>query len=157
MPTFQSFEEIEAWQEGRKLVRAIRSICKREHVKKDFAFVDQMTRAVRSVPANIAEGFEMMTTPAFILFLGHAKGSAGEVRSHLYDGLDEGYVTKEEFEKLSDLTKKICSMIAKLIHYLQSVDQKEKRTMKNHETKNEKRTNEQRVFASSITSGRHGS
>ena len=156
MPTFQSFEEIEAWQEGRKLVRAIRSICKRENVKRDFAFVNQITRSVRSVPANIAEGFEMMTTPGFILFLGHAKGSAGEVRSHLYDALDEGYVTKEEFERLCDLTKKICSMLAKLIHYLQSTDQKEKRTMKNHVTKNEKRTNEQRVTSSFIPATRYG-
>lgn len=74
--------------------------------------------------------------------LGYSKRSAGEVRPHLYDAFDESYVTKEEFLTLSDLTKKICSMLAKLIHYLQSVDQKRKRTLKNSPTKNEETKNE---------------
>lgn len=131
MATFNSFEEIEVWQESRKLTRIIRDICKREKVKKDFAFVDQITRAARSISANIAEGSEALTTPDFITFLGHSKKSAGEVRSHLYDGLDEKYISKEEFIELAAQTKKICKMIAGLIHYLQSLNQKQKITFKN--------------------------
>ncbi len=128
MATFNSFEEIEAWKEGRSLVLKIREICKRETVKRDFSFVDQITRSVRSVPANIAEGFESNSPADFVKFLGYAKRSAGEVRSHLYDGLDEGYLSSEEFDDLAEQTKRICRMIAKLIHYLQSLDQKQKRT-----------------------------
>ncbi len=130
MATFSSFEDIEAWQEGRKLVRKIRSICRKEPVRRDFSFIDQITRATRSVPANIAEGFESLTVPEFINFLGYAKRSAGEVRSHLYNALDENYVTQSEFNELAETTRKICSMIAKLIHYLQSVDQRKRRTLK---------------------------
>jgi len=135
MATFQSFEEIEAWKESRKLIQKIREICRRETVKKDFAFIDQISRSVRSIAANIAEGFEALTTREFIQFLGYSKRSAGEVRSHLYDGLEEGYISQKEFEELADLTKKICSMIAKLIHYLQSIDQTQKRTLQNPQSR----------------------
>ena len=130
MATFNSFEEIEAWKESRELVRSIRDICKRERAKKEFAFTDQVTRAARSVSANIAEGFECMTTPEFISFLGIAKRSAGEVRSHLYDTKDEQYISEKEFEELALQTKQICRMIAGLIHYLQSTNLQQRRTIK---------------------------
>ncbi|MDO8649587.1 MAG: four helix bundle protein [Candidatus Peregrinibacteria bacterium] len=128
MAQFRSFEEMEVWQEGRMLVRSIRGICKRVSVRRDFPFIDQVTRSARSICANIAEGNDAMTIPEFISFLANAKRSAAEVRSHLYDAVDEEYITTEEFKKLSDQCKKIASMLAKLIHHLQSLDPKLKRT-----------------------------
>lgn len=71
-----------------------------------------------------------MTIPEFINFLTISKRSAAEVRSHLYDALDEKYISPEEFEALGNTCKKICSMIAKLIHHLQSLDPALKRTFK---------------------------
>ncbi|MDD5055425.1 MAG: four helix bundle protein [Candidatus Peribacteraceae bacterium] len=121
------------------LIRTIRKICRQKNVEKDFAFVDQITRSARSVSANIAEGFESMTVAEFITFLGYSKRSAGETRSHLYDALDENYIDQTAFNTLAEQTRKICRMIAGLIHYLQSVDQKKKRTSATHvpETKNQ--------------------
>ena len=130
MSTFQSFEEIEAWQRGRTLTKKIRKICKRDNVRRDFAWIDQITRAARSISANISEGFESLTIPEFINSLGYSKRSSGEVRSHLYDGLDEEYISQEEFDELAKETKEICKMIAGLIHYLQSRNQQQKRTLK---------------------------
>ena len=130
MTTFRKFEEMRVWQEGRKLVKDIRSICKRPKTKNDWSFVDQITRSARSISANIAEGSDALTGPEFITFLGHAKRSAAEVRSHLYDALDEEYISKEEFTILSQQTIHIGSMLAKLIHHLQSIDMKMKRTFR---------------------------
>jgi len=135
MGQFRSFEEIKAWQEARLLIQSIRRICKSETAKKNFAFVDQITRACRSVSANIAEGNDAYTMPEFISFLGYAKRSAAEVRSHLYDALDEGYVSRMEFDQLTNQTRKICSMLAKLIHHLQSVNVSFKRTYKDYSSK----------------------
>lgn len=143
MSTFQSFEDMEAWQESRILLRKIRVVCKKDIVKRDFAFVDQITRSARSVSANIAEGFESLTPPEFITFLGYSKRSCGETRSHLYDALDENYITKEEFQLLAEHTKKICRMIAGLIHYLQSIDQTQKRTVKDYGQNQKPETNNQ--------------
>ena len=121
-------------------MRAIREVCKRENVKRDYNFVDQISGAARSICANIAEGFESMTVGEFIQFLGYAKRSAGEVRSHLYDAKDDQYITIQEFKQHAEHTKTIGRMIAKLIHYLQSVDQTKKRTLKYPQplTKNQK-------------------
>lgn len=108
------------------LVQAVRKICKQENAKRDWSFVDQITRAARSVSANIAEGSDAMTAGEFIQFLGYAKRSNAEVRSHLYDALDEGYITKSEFESISLQTMQIGRMISKFIQYLQSANKKKK-------------------------------
>lgn len=130
MTHFYKFEDMEVWKESRRLVRFIRNICKREHVKRDFAFIDQITRAVRSISHNIAEGSDAMTIPEFINFLGYAKRSSVETRSHLYDALEEEYISETEFYEIVTLTKKISGMLAKLIHHLQTLDPTLKRTFK---------------------------
>src|SRR3989338_5406832 len=86
------FEDMEIWQEARILVREVRAICKHPRVRRDFIFIDQITRAARSVLYNVAEGAEAQTNPEFVQFLGYAKRSVGEVRAQLYDALDEQYI-----------------------------------------------------------------
>ena len=112
------FENLEIWKEARKLVREIRAICKKPPAKNDSGFVDQITRSVRSISANIAEGAEAQTNPEFIQFLGYAKRSAGEVRAHLYDALDEQYINQEHFNRLVDQAAKLGRMIGSMIRYL---------------------------------------
>ena len=77
--------------------------------------------------ANIAEGNDALTTPDFISYLIHAKKSSAEVRSHLYDALDENYITKSEFEETCEQTRKVSRMLSSLVSYLQGIDQKRKR------------------------------
>lgn len=115
---FSAFEEIVAWQDARDLTRMVRLFCKRAIEKKDWGWVDQISRSSISIMANIAEGNDATTNPEFIVFLGYAKRSSAEVRSHLYCGLDEEYLTQEEFERAADLTKKIGAQLAKLMLYL---------------------------------------
>lgn len=130
MTHFYNFEDMEIWKESRKLLRTVRDICKRETVKRDFNFIDQITRSTRSISTNIAEGSDAMTIPEFIQFLGYAKRSAVETRSHFYDALEEQYISKDEFEKMTDHAKKVSSMIASYIHHLQSLNPNMKRTFK---------------------------
>src|SRR5207249_12295822 len=47
-----------------------------------FGLSDQIRRASASIPANIAEGYAMGTTPQFIKFLRIALGSATELATH---------------------------------------------------------------------------
>ena len=117
---FKSFEEIAAWQEAIILTRMVRKFSRRAIVKKDWSWADQVSRASLSVMANIAEGNDSNTNPEFISFLGYAKRSAAEVRSHLYYGVDEHYLTKDEFTDAANRTKKVGAQIAKLITYLRN-------------------------------------
>ena len=90
----QRFEDLEAWQISRELTNQIYTITRKESIRRDYSFVDQIRRATISIMNNIAEGFERGSNKDFAKFLFIARGSAGEVRSMLYVGLDQGYLTE---------------------------------------------------------------
>jgi len=83
-----------------------------------FGLKDQIRRAAVSVMSNIAEGFESQTQS--VRYLGHAKASAGEVRSQLYIALDVKYLDKEQFDQVFDLADKVVRQIARFMAYLES-------------------------------------
>jgi four helix bundle protein len=118
MSTFQRFEEIEAWQMARELTREIYSISNQGSFAKDFGLRDQIRRASVSVMSNIAEGFERGGKGEFVQFLSMAKGSAGEVRSHLYVALDQGYISRETFDRVFALADRTGRIIRGLMSYL---------------------------------------
>ena len=62
---------------------------------RDFGFRDQITRAGLSVPSNIAEGHERESYKEMANFLSYAKGSAGELRTQVYIGMEIGYIDHE--------------------------------------------------------------
>lgn len=140
---FKTFEEIEAWQCARTLMGQVRKYCKRAFKKKEWSWADQVTRASLSIMANIAEGHDAQTNPEFIVFLGYAKRSAAEVRSHLFYGLDEGLISEKEFFESDDLARKIGAQLAKLITYLRKNDTKV-RGAQQKKSSNELTSNEQR-------------
>ena len=118
MATFQSTEEIEAWEKARELTREVYTISNHGPFAKDFALRDQMRRASVSIMSNIAEGFERSGTAEFVQFLAMAKGSTGEVVSHIYVAADQGYITKEEGGHLLGLASETSRMIGGLMTYL---------------------------------------
>lgn len=122
MATFESFEDIEAWQKGRELTREIYAISHHGPFAKDFGLRDQIRRACVSIISNIAEGFERGGTREFLQFLAIAKGSSGEVRSQLYVALDQGYIAKEAFDRLAALTTETGRLIGGLMNYLRKTD-----------------------------------
>ena len=118
MGKFNSFEEIKSWQKSRIFNKRIYQITENINFKKDFDFVRQIRRASISITSNIAEGFERNTDKEFIYFLYVAKASAGEVRSQLYLAIDLEYITKEEFEELSESVSEISRLLSGFIKYL---------------------------------------
>ena len=122
--TIRRFEDLEAWQQARKLTHAIYAASKQGAFAKDFALRDQIRRASISVMSNIAEGFERDGNREFRHFLSIAKASAGEIRSQLYIALDQGYITPERFSHLSDLATRTSRMISGLMGYLRRSDNK---------------------------------
>ncbi len=87
------FEDIEAWQEARKLVKMVYEVIRKSpEFKKDFRLVNQVQDASVSSMSNIAEGFSRKGNREFIQFLFISKSSAAEVQSHFYVVLDQGYI-----------------------------------------------------------------
>jgi four helix bundle protein len=118
MSRFDSFEDMEVWQKARELTRDLYAISNQGNFSRDFGLREQVRRAAVSVVFNIAEGFERRGDREFARFLSVAKGSAGEVRAQLYVALDQGYLNRIEFDRLSAASVEISRMVSSLITYL---------------------------------------
>lgn len=118
--TFHRFEEIAAWQTGRKLVRAIYQVSSQGAFSKDYGLRDQIRRAAISMTANIAEGVSRRSDKEFVQFLFTAKASGAEIQSHLYVALDLGYLNQATFTDLFAWTERFARQVSGLISYLTS-------------------------------------
>lgn len=118
MSTFERFEDIEAWRRARELCGEVYRVSGRGAFSMDFTLRDQVRRASVSTMSNIAEGFERSGSGEFIQFLAIAKGSAGELRSPLYVAFDQGYIPREDFDRLSGLASETAKMVTGLMKYL---------------------------------------
>jgi four helix bundle protein len=122
MAKIEQFEDILAWQKGRELTQLVYRASRKGEFAKDFALRDQIRLAVISITANIAEGFERGGTKEFIQFLGHSKGSSGEVRSQLYVALGEEYVDQELWQELHNRCLEISRLLDGFIKYLRQTE-----------------------------------
>ena len=86
------FEELDVWKRSARLSA---DLYKALVDLKDFGFRDQITRAGLSILSNIAEGHEHNSDKEIANFLNYAKGSAGELRTQIYIGMDIGYFVRE--------------------------------------------------------------
>lgn len=120
MATAKRFEDLEVWQKAKELANLIYRLSSAGTFSRDFGLRDQMRRASVSIMSNIAEGFESQTQALFIQYLGHAKGSAGELRAQLYIALEQSYMTKDEFDSAFALAEVCSKQLARFIQYLQS-------------------------------------
>ena len=118
MGRIERFENIEAWDAASKLTKRIYDLSNRGRFTKDFSLRDQLRRAVVSVMANIAEGYERGGDKEFQQFLSTAKASCAEVRSHLYVAFDQQYLTEPDFAALKRDSEKISRMLSGFIGYL---------------------------------------
>ena len=75
---------------------------------------------------NISEGYERDSNKELIMFLGYAKGSAGEVRSMLYITLDLNYISKKDFDENYKIALSIITQISNFRKYLRNYALKKK-------------------------------
>ncbi len=122
MATITRFEDLEIWQEARRLATKINKICIETELKTDYRFKDQIKASSGSVMDNIAEGFERNGNIEFRQFLSIAKGSAGETRSQLYRVLDFNYINQDKFNLLKNDFENLSGKINNFISYLNKKD-----------------------------------
>jgi len=118
MATIKRFEELECWQEARKLVGIIYSLTKKKEFKSDFELKNQVVRSAISVMANVAEGFHRSSKKDFMKFLDYSRSSLAETISHLYVAIDQAYITDLELNKVKEQANIVWKMINNFITYL---------------------------------------
>ncbi len=102
------FEDSIAWQKAQELAVLVYKLFR---LQKDFAFRDQITRAVVSISNNIAEGLERTSLQETKYFFGIAKGSCGETRSMAYLAVKLGYINEIEGDQIIVLSDEIARLI----------------------------------------------
>jgi four helix bundle protein len=114
----EKFEDVIAWQKGRCLTLLVYGTFKS---LRDFAFRDQIQRAVISICNNIAEGFERRSNKELRQFLYISKGSCGEIRSMLHIALSLGYINKIQFSEMYNLSYEISRILGDFISDVERV------------------------------------
>jgi len=111
MPLITRFEDIQAWQEARKLVTMIYRLTNSGTLAKDFGLRDQIQRAAVSSMTNIAERFDCESKAEFARFLGIARRSAVEVQSLLYTAFDIEYINQTQLKEHYEQARKTKALI----------------------------------------------
>jgi four helix bundle protein len=110
----ERFEDLVAWQKARELHACLQQAFQSPSFARAFSLRDQLERAAVSTMGNIAEGYERSGLKEFAHGLSIAKGSNGEVRSHLYAAKDAGYLSPDAFNRMHALAEETSKVIAGL-------------------------------------------
>ena len=111
---YRDFREMPVWQLGLQIVKEVYELTESLPKREDYALCSQLRRAALSIPGNIAEGFGRSHAKDKISFYYYSRGSAQEVRSHLFCGETVNYFTKEQIEPIQQRALQVMRHLIKL-------------------------------------------
>ena len=112
----KSFNDLEVWKEGHKLVIQTYKVTKTFPKEELFGLTNQIRRASVSITSNIAEGFSRGSFKEKVRFYCIALGSLTETQNQLIIARDIGYLPLEDFDKIYSqtiLVNKLCNGLIK--------------------------------------------
>jgi four helix bundle protein len=115
----QNYKDLVVWQLSRSLVKEIYRITGEFPKSELYSLVNQVRRAVVSVPSNIAEGFVRKHTREYVQFLRMALGSCAELETQLILAKDLDYLNDSEGKKCFEQLESITRMLVRLIQRLE--------------------------------------
>ena len=114
----QSFRDLDVYQESYRLALDLFECSTRFPKAEVFSLTDQLRRAARSVPANIAEAWGRRKYPAeFKRFLWIAMGSINETSVWVDFAHDHGYLEEPDHSRFGEM---LDSVGRKLSHLIQN-------------------------------------
>ena len=115
--TFKSHEELVCWQLSVALRDGLIAVLAKAPLSRDVRFCEDLSAAVRSASANIAEGFGR-SPGVFCRHLDIATGSLREAESHLDEALVRRYLTPDQHRAFRSLAKRAFVAARRLAKYL---------------------------------------
>ena len=111
----QSYRDLIAWQKSMDLVVEIYSSTQSFPRAETYGLISQLRRAAVSIPSNIAEGHDRLSTGEFKQFLGHARGSLVEVETQILISQRLGYLEPNQSNNLLERTAEIAKILNGLL------------------------------------------
>ena len=96
-----SYKDLIVWQKSIALVTEIYKLTKTFPAEEKFGIVNQLNRAVVSIPANIAEGWGRESSKNYLQFLRISRGSLMETETLLVISKNLNYIDDENFRMIS--------------------------------------------------------
>lgn len=121
METMKSFIDLQAWQEGHKLILMIYECTKNFPKEEQFGITNQLRRAAVSITSNIAEGFSRQSYREKLQFYSTALGSLTETQNQILIAKDVHYLPEVEFQKISDQSIVVSKLLNGLINKTKSI------------------------------------
>jgi four helix bundle protein len=110
----ESHRDLLVWQKAMDLAVEIYRLASKLPPSETYRLVSQITRAVASVPANVAEGHARATRRDYANFLSIAKGSLMETETFLMLAIRLQHVSETEAAKALSLITEISKMLTSL-------------------------------------------
>ena len=110
-----NFTDLDAWQEGHRLVLGIYDITRDFPKEELFGLVSQMRRCAVSITSNIAEGFGRQSFKEKVQFYAISRGSVAELQNQLIIAKDVKLINEQKFENNFDQSIKVHKIINGLI------------------------------------------
>uniref|UniRef100_A0A7C2NYY7 Four helix bundle protein n=1 Tax=Schlesneria paludicola TaxID=360056 RepID=A0A7C2NYY7_9PLAN len=111
----RNYRELIVWQKAHELTLAAYRLSQRFPGDERFGLTCQLRDAMKSVPANIAEGCGRDSDREFVRFLRIAAGSASEADYHLLLARDLGYLDEDAFNACTATLDEVRRMLTALI------------------------------------------
>lgn len=107
----RGYEDLKVWQKSMELVEMVYIFTERFPKKEQYRLVDQLCRAVVSIPSNIAEGSMRHTTKEYIRFVGIAQGSLAEVETQVMIAKKLNYIEENDYSRIMDVASEVGRML----------------------------------------------
>lgn len=111
----KSYKDLIVWQKAIELVTEIYSVSKTFPNEEKFGIVNQLNRAVVSIPANIAEGWGRESSKDYLQFLRISRGSLMEVETLILISKNLNYINEELFKLISNKIEEVGKILQGLI------------------------------------------
>lgn len=113
-----SFKNLVVWQRAVEMSLAVYRLTSEFPTSERFGLTNQMRRASVSVASNIAEGYGKSTRGEYLSFLGHARGSNGEIQTQLVIAKGLGFGSGQALEAAQNLSDAVGRMLVVMMNKL---------------------------------------
>ncbi len=113
-PRVLSFQDLIVWQKSMDLVEEVYSLNRELPATERYQLISQISRAVVSIPANIAEGHSRSTRRDYANFVSIARGSNAEVETYLLLVVRLGFAPSSRVARALGLCNEVGRMLSAL-------------------------------------------
>lgn len=108
------YTELRVWHRAMDLAALVYALSPSMPKNEQFGMTSQMLRAVASVPANIAEGYQRGSRKDYARFVAIARGSLAETQTFLLLAIRVGHLPETEVAPCLALADELSRMLTRL-------------------------------------------